>query len=170
MNRILITIALAAFALSFTACATSDNTGAKTTAAVATPAASVESSADIEKAVTQMERDWEEALKNKDKTKLESIIADDYIGIGFDGKSNSKAESIANSIAADTKLDSYTLDPIKVRVYGDVAIATSGDTEKSSFKGKDTSGRWVWTDVYAKRNGRWQAVSSHSGRVPEPKA
>ena len=170
MKRILITIVLAVFALSFTACATSDNPGAKTTAAVATPAASVESSADIEKAVTQMERDWEEALKNKDKTKLESIVADDYVGIGWDGKISSKAESIANGIAADTKLDSYTLDPVKVRVYGDVAIATSGDTEKSSFKGKDTSGRWVWTDVYAKRNGRWQAISSHSSRVQEPKA
>ena len=168
MKRILIISTLAVFALTFTACATSDNTAPKTTAATS-PSVSAESSADIEKAVTQMERDWEEALKNKDKTKLESIIADDYIGIGFDGKSNSKAESIANSIAADTKLDSYTLDPIKVRVYGDVAIATSGDTEKSSFKGKDTSGHWVWTDVYAKRNGRWQAVSSHSGRVPAAK-
>ena len=170
MKRILITIALATFALSFTACATSDNTGAKTAVVVATPAASVESSADIEKAVTQIERDWEEALKNKDKTKLESLIADDYVGIGWNGKIYTKAESITDSIVADTKLDSYTLDPVKVRVYGDVAIATSGDTEKSSFKGKDTSGRWVWTDVYAKRNGRWQAVTSHSSRVQEPKA
>lgn len=169
MNRILITIVLAAFALSFTACATTDNASTTKKVAAASPSASAESSADIEKAITQMERDWEEALKNKDKTKLESLIADDYVGIGWDGKISTKAESIANSIAADTKLDSYTLDPIKVRVYGDVAIATSGDTEKSSFKGKDTSGRWVWTDVYAKRNGRWQAVSSHTSRFPPEK-
>lgn len=171
MKRILITIALAVFALSFTACATSDNTGAKNTAAAAaSPAASAESPAEIEKALTQLERDWIEASKKKDKATLERILADDWVGISYEGKSFTKAESLADGLAADSQLDSYTLDPLKVRVFGDTGIVNGGNTEKSRFKGKETSGHYAWTDVFMKRNGRWQAVSSHTSRVSEPKA
>ncbi len=165
MKRILSTIALTVFALSFIACATSDNTATKTVAA--SPSVPAESSADIEKALTQLERDWIEANKNKDKTKLEGLLADDWVGISWDGKSYTKAESLVANLAPDSQLDSYTLDPLKVRVFGDVGIVTGGNTEKSRFKGKDTSGHYVWTDIFTKRNGRWQAVASHTSRFAQ---
>jgi ketosteroid isomerase-like protein len=166
MKRILIISTLAVFALAFNACATSDNTAPKT-AVAASPAVSAESTADIEKALLQMERDWIESAKNKDKTKLEGILADDWTGISWDGKTYTKAESIAANLAPDSQLDSYTLDPLKVRVFGDVGIVTGGNTEKSLFKGKETSGHYFWTDIFTKRNGRWQAVSSHTSRLPK---
>lgn len=170
MKRLFITILLFAIALSFSACASSNDSPAKaTTTASTAPSAATESAADIEKALTQIERDWIEAGKNKDKAKLEGIIADDWSGISWDGKSYTKAESLASNLAADSQLDSYTLDPLKVRVVGEVGIVTGGNTEKSRFKGKDTSGHYAWTDVFAKRNGRWQAVSSHTSRFPEEK-
>lgn len=167
MKRILI-IALFALALSFTACAPSETPAAKTTAAVS-PSVAAESAADIEKALLQMERDWMEAVKNRDKPALERLVADDFVSIGWDGKTFNKADGIAANLAPDSKLESYTIDPLKVRIFGDTAVVTGGDTEKSSFKGKDTSGQYAWTDVYAKRNGRWQAVASHSSRFPAEK-
>ncbi|HEX4949327.1 MAG TPA: nuclear transport factor 2 family protein [Blastocatellia bacterium] len=168
-NRMLIIIALAAFALSFTACATSDNTATKTAPTAASPSPAAQSTADIEKALTQLERDWIEAGKNKDKAKLEGILADDWVGISWDGKTYTKAESIAAGLAPDSQLESYTLDPLKVRVVGDVGIVTGGNTEKSRFKGQETSGHYAWTDVFTKRNGRWQAIASHSSRLPAEK-
>ncbi len=174
MKRMLTMIALAAFALSFTACTPNENTAAQKTAAAATPEvaalmAAKESAADIEKALLQMERDWMEAFKNRDKAALESILADDFVSISWEGKTFDKAESIAVSTDASNKLDSYTLTPLKVRIYGETAVVTGGDIEKGSYQGKDTSGQYAWTDVYAKRNGRWQAVSSHSSRFPTAK-
>ena len=168
MKRILMTIVLAVFALSFTSCATNDNTATKT-ATAASPSVPAESAADTEKALLQMERDWMEAIKNRDKFTLERILADDFMSISWDGKTFNKAEGIAANLATDSKLDSYTLDPLKVRIFGDAAVVTGGDKEKSSFKGKDTSGQYAWTDVYVKRNGRWQAVSTHSSRFPQAK-
>ena len=32
-------------------------------------------------------------------------------------------------------------------------------------KGKDTSGKWVWMDVFAKRDGKWVAVRSQAAMV-----
>ncbi len=63
------------------------------------------------------------------------------------------------------KLDSVDIGPMDVQVIGNVAIVQGSDTEKSSFKGKDTSGKWVWMDVFAMRDGKWQAVRSQSAIV-----
>jgi hypothetical protein len=52
-----------------------------------------------------------------------------------------------------------------VRVYGDTAIASGLGTEKSTYKGKDTSGQYRYTDVFVKRNGTWQAVATHGSKV-----
>ena len=54
---------------------------------------------------------------------------------------------------------------MKVRVFGTTAIVTGSDTEKSTYKGKDSSGKYVWTDVFVERNGRWQAVASQSTKA-----
>jgi hypothetical protein len=57
---------------------------------------------------------------------------------------------------------------MKVRIYGNTAIVTGTDTEKSEYHGKDSSGKYLWTDVFVFRNGRWQAVSSQSTRLATP--
>jgi len=48
---------------------------------------------------------------------------------------------------------------------GNVAIVTAGDVEKSSYKGKDTSGHYVWTDVYMNREGQWQVVATQGSKL-----
>ena len=47
------------------------------------------------------------------------------------------------------------------------AVVTGSDTEKSMDKGKDTSGKYIWTDVFVKQNGKWRAVSSQNTKVPK---
>jgi hypothetical protein len=39
------------------------------------------------------------------------------------------------------------------------------DDEKSTAKGKDTSGTYTWMDVFEKRDGKWQAVASQITKV-----
>jgi len=36
---------------------------------------------------------------------------------------------------------------------------------KSSYKGKDTSGHYVWTDVYMNREGQWQVVATQGSKL-----
>jgi hypothetical protein len=53
---------------------------------------------------------------------------------------------------------------VKVNVFGDTAVVTLSQVEKSKYDNKDCSGRYGYSDVWVKRNGRWQAVSSY-GRI-----
>ena len=49
-------------------------------------------------------------------------------------------------------------------MFGDQAIVHGLSTEKSSMAGKDTSGQDRYTDVFAKRDGRWQCVTGTRSR------
>lgn len=115
--------------------------------------------AGVEQALMQIERDWTEAGLKKDVATLDKILADDWVGQGITG-SATKAQALADLKSGDSKQDSITLGEMKVRVFGNTAVVTGSDDEKTSYKGKDTSGHYTGTDVFVKRQGRWQAVAS----------
>ncbi len=112
-----------------------------------------------------MELDWSNAQKAGDVTKLSQILADDWMGLGSDGVRSTKKQSLDNIKSGANKLESFEMGPMDVQVIGTVAIVQGSDTEKSSFKGKDTSGKWAWMDVFVLRDGKWQAVRSQSAMV-----
>lgn len=118
----------------------------------------------VEQALMQMEREWTDAQLKKDTKPLDRILADDWVAQGPTG-TVTKSQALAELKSGESKIDSVTLGPMTVRVFGDTVVVTGSDDEKSSYKGKDTSGHWTWTDVFVKRNGRWQAVASQGTLV-----
>jgi ketosteroid isomerase-like protein len=121
-------------------------------------------SGDVE-ALKQLERDWSAAQKAGDADKLGQILADDWQGLGFDGVTTTKQKALSDVKSGTNKLESFEMGPMDVKIIGTVGIVQGSDTEKSSLKGKDTSGKWVWMDVFVKRDGKWQAVRSQSAMV-----
>jgi len=119
----------------------------------------------VQQTLMQMERDWGQAAAKNDTAGLDKFVADDWVGIDFEGKSITKAEALADMKSGVSTTQSYEMGPMKVRVLGNTAVVTGSDTEKSTYKGKDSSGRYVWTDVWVMRDGRWQAVASQSVKV-----
>lgn len=113
----------------------------------------------------QLEHEWTDALKAADTEKLGQILADDWTGLGYDGKMETKQSVMASLKSGASKVESFDFGPMSVKVLGSVAVVQGSDTEKSTTKGKDTSGKWVWTDVFVKRDGKWLAVRSQSAKL-----
>jgi hypothetical protein len=99
---------------------------------------------------------------SRDIEKLRTILAEDWQGLGSDGALSTKKSFLSDVKSGASKLDSFDIGPMDVKVMGRVAVVQGSDTEKSSTKGKDTSGKWLWMDVFVERNGRWVAVRSQS--------
>jgi len=59
------------------------------------------------------------------------------------------------------------LSELKVHVYGDTAVAAGTSTVKGTYKGQDISGKYRFTDVWVKRNGKWHAVASQSTKLQQ---
>jgi ketosteroid isomerase-like protein len=119
----------------------------------------------VEETLLQMERAWTDALLKNDPAALEKVLAPDWVGVGASG-TNTQAQYVADLKSGALKMESQTVGEMKVRIFGDAAVVTGSEDEKSTFQGIDTSGHYVWTDVYAKRKGRWQAVASQLTLVP----
>lgn len=132
-------------------------TGATTSAAgaqVAPPA--------TERELIQAERQLADAFIKRDVAALESILAEEFIDSNPDGIAQGKAAAIAET-KSGTVL-SVTFADLKVRLYGDVGIVTGLYTQKAVLNGKDATGTNRFTDVFVRRAGRWQLVSTQSPR------
>jgi len=119
----------------------------------------------VEQTLMQLERDWSQASLKKDIDTLNKIMADDWVNIDFQGKVVTKAQTIASLKSVLPATQAAGLGEMKVRVFGDSAIVTGSDTGKSGSKGKEVIEKYLWTDVFVRRNGRWQAVASQSTKV-----
>jgi ketosteroid isomerase-like protein len=119
----------------------------------------------VEETLKKMEHDWTDAFQKSDSAALSRILADDWRGQYPWGVRN-KAQTLAHLSAGGDKINSIVFGEMAVRVFGDVAIVMGSDDEKSSVGGKDTGGHYTWTDVWVRRNGRWQAVASQMTVAP----
>lgn len=119
------------------------------------------SSSAAQQAVTQLEQRW---LQNEyDPATLNSILADDFVHVlpsGFISKQQHIAFVQAHP---QQKLLKRQFEQLRVRVYGDVAIANGIVAEMPAKDGAELKS--LFTDVFAFRNGRWQAVNAQETPV-----
>jgi ketosteroid isomerase-like protein len=121
--------------------------------------------ASVEQTLLQLERDWERANTTNDTVSLERILAPEFVSTDPNGRMTTRAEVFARRKAGQVKFTSFMQDDYKVQVIGDTAIVTGRSTAQGMRDGKDASGKEHFTDVFVRRNGRWQAVASHSSRI-----
>jgi len=124
--------------------------------------------ANVEQTLIQLERDWEQANAKNDTAALDRILAPEFVSTDSDGRLTTRAEGLARRKSGEVKLTAFTQDDYKVHVISDTAIVTGRSTIKGIRDGKDWSGQERWTDVFVRRNGRWQAVATHSSRIARP--
>jgi hypothetical protein len=121
-----------------------------------------------------MDRQWIiEAYSSKDLKDFDRIVAEDFLITASNGKIQNKAEKRA-SVAADYTEQSspdaifkIEEDSTRVRVFDKTAISTGYIIEKYDYKGNKINARVHFTNVYLKRDGRWQVVAAHFSRIKQ---
>lgn len=115
-----------------------------------------------EHTVRALEQNW---LQNEDNPAvLESILADDFIHVlpaGFITKQQ-HLDFISKHPHPGSEKRSF--EELRIRIYGDTAIANGIVT--ASEAGNTQSQRSILTDVFVRRNGKWQAVNAQELPLP----
>lgn len=117
-----------------------------------------------EAALIGLERDYAKALIAKDRAFLMRFYAADWRGGNWMGFW-SKSTMLKSVLDERYVVKSMAVRDLKVRLLGDVAIVQGVDEEVTSLDGKDTSGKWAFTDIFARRGGQWVAIASHTSEV-----
>lgn len=116
------------------------------------------------RAVIQLEKQWLRA-ESGDSAALNRILAEDFVHPVPQGMFLTKRQQIAwtvghprpaNRVARFSRLD--------VRLFRDVAIVT-GIVDNVDTSGADRR-RSMFTDVFVRRDGRWQAVNAQENALP----
>jgi hypothetical protein len=120
-----------------------------------------QSSSDTVAAITKLENDSVKADLAADTSWAEKFLADDWMACDSEGKWYTKAEAL--KLMADTKNNNFkseTLTDLKVRVYGNTAVATYKDTYDALVEGQHRARSVASTDVWVKMGPDWKQVSS----------
>ena len=115
---------------------------------------------DTEAMLMKMERDAATAIMKRDLAGFGAIFADDAIFTGPDGAIQTKAQLLADLKSGTLTIQSTEISDLKVRVFGESAVASYATTDKGKYKDRDISGRYRWTDVFLHRGGKWQIVAA----------
>lgn len=115
---------------------------------------------DVLATLTDLEHEWTVANINADKKKLNRILADDYVGKTFDGKTQGKADYL-RTIQRDRAIQRWEFEDLKVSLLGDRATLTGVlRLEAQNQRGEVGPLAFRFTDKFVWRDNRWQAVSS----------
>ena len=126
------------------------------------PVAASDSYAEAERYIIECSRDWAESVVTGDRSKRKIYFAEDFIGTDTKGRRYDKSQ-VTRETGPAKQIISNKLDDVSVRFFGDTAIAHGSET----WTRKDGStGRYVWTDIWAKRDGRWQVVAAQDAAAP----
>ncbi len=115
-----------------------------------------------------MERDWADALKNRDMAWFGKNLAADFTEVDFDGTVNDK-QALMMAVKNDKSVyDSVSFSDMNIRIDGSRAIVTG----IVAIKGKDDKGaamdmRIRFTDTFIQRDGRWQGWASQIAMMPK---
>ncbi|MGE5112306.1 MAG: nuclear transport factor 2 family protein [Acidobacteriaceae bacterium] len=106
------------------------------------------------KAIADLETHWLQHID--DPTVLDSILADDFVHTLPSGFITKQQQIDFAKAHPRTPQEERHFEDFKVRVYGDTGIA-NGIVVTTDASGTH---RTVFTDIFVKRNGKWQAVNA----------
>jgi len=111
---------------------------------------------------------WADAERRADATALDTLLADDFVGIGPFGFVLNRQQWLDRYRSGDLKNDAFTLGDVSVREYGDTAITVGLQTQQTSYRGQPSSGRFRVTQVAVQQAGRWLIAGVQlSGPIPD---
>ena len=108
----------------------------------------------------KLNRDYITSVQTSDVRRFDEILADDFLCSNPDGSLVDRAAFLAQT-ARPVSIANLRAHDVKIRIMGDVAIIHAR-TAYTLPDGKTGGGRY--TDVWARRQGRWLAVSAHVTR------
>lgn len=108
----------------------------------------------------QLNHDYIQAVQHLDVRRFAEILADDFVCSNPDGTLVDRSAFLAQTAQPVTIANLAACD-VSVRLMGDIAIIHARTTYTLP-DGRSGSGRY--TDVWARRKGRWLAVAAHVTR------
>jgi hypothetical protein len=108
---------------------------------------------------------WGTAELGGDTVTLGELLADDFVGVGPRGFTLTKEQWLTRHEAGNLRYESFGLDEVEIRLYGDAAVAVCRQGAKGVYE--DENGRYDINEqfratlVFVRQQGRWLLAGLH---------
>ncbi len=113
----------------------------------------------------ELERGWNDAFYRKDVDFIENLLADEFTATYDDGSRGDKARELELAAAFNQRVVSAEQEDFTVRIYGDTAVVWFTLRVVGIRQGQPAEVALSYTDVWVRRGGGWQCVSTQSTRL-----
>jgi len=120
-----------------------------------------------EETVKSNENKWEGSYAAHDISVPQTLVANDFAGVYWDGRVMNKSSLISETKKDKDTYKSAVNEKLTVHSYGpNVAVVIGTAHEKGTGKdGKPFDRAFRFTDTWLQRGGQWQCVASHVMKV-----
>ena len=120
-----------------------------------------------EQELLKLTREMIDTSLRGDKSAFERYTADTYIETEFNGAVTTKAKILDNFLTPPSSMKpTLEIQDVQVHVYGDTAVMSSREIYRAEANGQKIINSSRTTDVWLRRDGRWQLVASHGSQIP----
>src|SRR3569833_3695358 len=111
-------------------------------------------------------RAFDQAQVKGDGAALRALLADDYLLVNSRGERENKAEFIRDYTAPGFTFAPFVIDQPVTQVWATGAVLGGIVDAHGMSEGKPYARRLRVSDVWAKRNGKWQVIFTAASRAP----
>ncbi len=111
-------------------------------------------------ALRTLNNDYIRSVQRSDVRRFDEILAEDFLNSNPDGSLVDRAGFLAQ-IAKPVTISDLQTEDVRIRILGDFSIIHARTTYTTQ-DGRAAAGRY--TDIWARRQGRWPCVAAHVTR------
>lgn len=123
---------------------------------------------EVERQIMELEEELTQTEMRVDVEALDRIYADDIMVTAPIGICVDKPAVMAEIRTASEKavIVRYDKDDLRVRAFGDTAVSSYRMAAEATVEGMEIKRQLCITNVWMKRNDRWQIVARHTASLP----
>jgi ketosteroid isomerase-like protein len=110
--------------------------------------------------LVELAHDLARAVSEHDVERLESMLAAEFTLQGAAGQLD--REAFLDAASGPYEIDEFTYEEIDPEIYGNTAVLVSRYSQVARLDGRDLTHRMNVTDIWTRRDGRWQIVRRHA--------
>ncbi|WPO70540.1 nuclear transport factor 2 family protein [Streptomyces sp. KN37] len=114
-----------------------------------------------EQPLLDLVREWSAAELAGDCVALGDLLTGDFVGVGPQGYLRTREQWLARYSSGAVRTTSFTVDEVRVRLYGDTAVLIAAQTQRSTNKGDNADGAFRFTLIAVREEGRWLLAGLH---------
>jgi Domain of unknown function (DUF4440) len=117
-------------------------------------------SAVVAEELVALSHDLVRAVQEHDGSRLDSLLATEFT---LDGAAGTLSrDELVDAAAGAYEIEDFAYVEIDPEVYGNMAVVLSRYRQSAKLGDRDASGELRITDVWVRRDGRWQIVRRHA--------